>query len=89
MTWLMDTYSPQVGHPVPEIMTGKPIVLGGTHGRPHATSLGSCSAWRRRSSTWTGTFPASASWSRDSAKVGSVVVRELAAGARRSSGYPT
>src|SRR3712207_8400017 len=28
MAWMMDTYSMQVGHAVPEIVTGKPIVLG-------------------------------------------------------------
>src|SRR5207237_1498595 len=40
MAWFMDTYSQQVGHPVPEIVTGKPIVLGGTAGRVTATGLG-------------------------------------------------
>jgi glutamate dehydrogenase (NAD(P)+) len=40
MAWFMDTYSQQVGHPVPEIVTGKPIVLGGTAGRQQATGLG-------------------------------------------------
>jgi glutamate dehydrogenase (NAD(P)+) len=40
MAWFMDTYSQQVGHPVPEIVTGKPIVLGGTEGRDIATGLG-------------------------------------------------
>ena len=40
MAWFMDTYSQQVGHPVPEIVTGKPIVLGGTEGRDVATGLG-------------------------------------------------
>lgn len=40
MAWFMDTYSQQVGHPVPEIVTGKPIVLGGTAGRRQATGLG-------------------------------------------------
>jgi glutamate dehydrogenase/leucine dehydrogenase len=33
-------YSQQVGHPVPEIVTGKPLVLGGTEGRDIATGLG-------------------------------------------------
>ena len=38
MAWMMDTYSMQVGHAVPEIVTGKPISLGGSlpprgHGR--------------------------------------------------------
>jgi glutamate dehydrogenase (NAD(P)+) len=40
MAWFMDTYSQQVGHPVPEIVTGKPLVLGGTVGRQFATGLG-------------------------------------------------
>ena len=40
MAWFMDTYSQQVGHPVPEIVTGKPVVLGGTEGRETATGLG-------------------------------------------------
>src|SRR5919197_890570 len=38
--WFMDTYSQQVGHAVPEIVTGKPPVLGGTEARRPATGLG-------------------------------------------------
>jgi glutamate dehydrogenase (NAD(P)+) len=40
MSWFMDTYSQHVGHPTPEIVTGKPLVLGGTEGRKAATGLG-------------------------------------------------
>jgi glutamate dehydrogenase (NAD(P)+) len=40
MSWFMDTYSQHVGHPTPGIVTGKPIVLGGTAGRRAATGLG-------------------------------------------------
>lgn len=40
MSWVMDTYSQQVGQAVPEIVTGKPVVLGGTAGRRTATGLG-------------------------------------------------
>jgi glutamate dehydrogenase (NAD(P)+) len=40
MAWFMDTYSQQMGHSVPGIVTGKPIVLGGTVGRREATGLG-------------------------------------------------
>ncbi len=40
MSWIMDTYSQQIGHPVPEIVTGKPVVLGGAHGRQEATGRG-------------------------------------------------
>jgi glutamate dehydrogenase (NAD(P)+) len=40
MAWIYDTYSSQVGHPVPEIVTGKPRVLGGSVGRNQATGQG-------------------------------------------------
>jgi len=40
MAWFMDTYSQQVGHTVQEVVTGKPVVLGGTAGRSTATGLG-------------------------------------------------
>jgi glutamate dehydrogenase (NAD(P)+) len=40
MSWFMDTYSQHVGHATPGIVTGKPVVLGGTEGRRAATGLG-------------------------------------------------
>jgi glutamate dehydrogenase (NAD(P)+) len=40
MAWFMDTYSQQVGYAVPEIVTGKPLLLGGIVGRQSATGLG-------------------------------------------------
>ncbi len=40
MAWFMDTYSQQVGYAVPEIVTGKPVVLGGSLGRTEATGRG-------------------------------------------------
>ena len=40
MAWMMDTYSMQVGHVVPEIVTGKPIALGGSLFRQEATGAG-------------------------------------------------
>ena len=40
MAWMMDTYSEQVGHTVPEVVTGKPVVLGGSVGRKEATGQG-------------------------------------------------
>lgn len=40
MAWLMDTYSQQVGHAVPGVVTGKPIEIGGSLGRLGATGLG-------------------------------------------------
>jgi len=40
MAWMMDTYSQQVGYAVPEVVTGKPVVLGGSLGRSEATGRG-------------------------------------------------
>ena len=40
MAWIMDTYSQQVGHSVPGVVTGKPIEIGGSYGRKEATGRG-------------------------------------------------
>jgi glutamate dehydrogenase (NAD(P)+) len=40
MAWMMDTYSMQVGHTVPGVVTGKPIDVGGSEGRSEATGRG-------------------------------------------------
>lgn len=40
MAWFMDTYSMHVGHAVNEIVTGKPVEVGGTIGRREATGRG-------------------------------------------------
>ena len=40
MAWIMDSYSMIVGHPVPGVVTGKPISLGGSLGRDEATGRG-------------------------------------------------
>lgn len=40
MAWIMDTYSHQAGHAVPGVVTGKPIEVGGSHGRAQATGRG-------------------------------------------------
>jgi glutamate dehydrogenase (NAD(P)+) len=40
MAWMMDTYSMQAGHVVPEIVTGKPVQLGGSLFRHEATGAG-------------------------------------------------
>jgi len=38
MAWFMDTYSMNVGHCVPGVVTGKPIQIGGSQGREEASS---------------------------------------------------
>ena len=40
MAWMMDTYSMQKGYAVPEIVTGKPISIGGSVFRHEATGAG-------------------------------------------------
>ena len=40
MAWIMDTYSTNLGYTVPSVVTGKPILLGGSEGRAEATGRG-------------------------------------------------
>jgi len=40
MAWVMDTYSMNVGHTETAVVTGKPIVMGGSLGRREATGRG-------------------------------------------------
>jgi len=51
MAWMMDTYSMQSGYAVPEVVTGKPISIGGSVFRREATGAGVVmvaeQAWRR------------------------------------------
>ena len=40
MAWMMDTYAMINGHSVPQIVTGKPVAVGGSLGRIEATGRG-------------------------------------------------
>ncbi|MBL8793673.1 MAG: Glu/Leu/Phe/Val dehydrogenase [Planctomycetia bacterium] len=40
MAWIYDTYSMSIGYACPEVVTGKPVELGGCHGRREATGRG-------------------------------------------------
>lgn len=40
MAWMMDTYSTYQGYSVPGVVTGKPVLLGGSVGRREATGRG-------------------------------------------------
>ena len=40
MAWIMDTYSMHRGYSVPAVVTGKPLVIGGSLGRSEATGRG-------------------------------------------------
>jgi len=47
MAWIMDTYSINVGHTVPSVVTGKPVSIGGSLGRTEATGRGVAYCVRR------------------------------------------
>src|SRR2546427_2497924 len=38
MAWIMDTYSMHEGYSIPAVVTGKPLSIGGSEGRKHATA---------------------------------------------------
>lgn len=40
MAWIMDTYSMQKGRPIPGVVTGKPVEIGGSVGRRTAAGTG-------------------------------------------------
>lgn len=40
MAWIYDTYSMSVGYACPEVVTGKPVEVGGIYGRREATGRG-------------------------------------------------
>ncbi len=40
MAWIMDTYSMHRGYSTPSVVTGKPVAIGGSHGRVEATGRG-------------------------------------------------
>ncbi len=50
MAWIMDTYSINVGHTVPSVVTGKPVSVGGSLGRFEATGRGVAYCVRRAAS---------------------------------------
>ena len=52
MAWIMDTYSMTKGYPVPGVVTGKPISLGGSLGRNEATGRGVFYTIQAPASTW-------------------------------------
>ncbi|HEY9776472.1 MAG TPA: Glu/Leu/Phe/Val dehydrogenase [Planktothrix sp.] len=47
MAWIMDTYSINIGHTVPSVVTGKPVSIGGSLGRTEATGRGVAYCARR------------------------------------------
>lgn len=51
MAWIMDTYSMHRGYPVPAVVTGKPVAVGGSLGRSEATGRGVMIATREALAT--------------------------------------
>lgn len=77
MAWLMDTYAQSVGHTVPEVVTGKPPVLGGTDARASATGLGATFVVERALALMGRTIAGQSFVVQGFGNVGSVLAREL------------
>lgn len=77
MAWFMDTYSQHVGHSTPGIVTGKPLVLGGTEGRKAATGLGATICAEAMMERLGRGIPASRVAIQGFGNVGSVIAKEL------------
>jgi glutamate dehydrogenase (NAD(P)+) len=77
MAWMMDTYSMQVGHAVPEIVTGKPRSVGGSVLRPEATGIGVVMVAEEAVRRLGWSLAGSSCVVQGSGKVGGVAAREL------------
>ncbi len=78
MAWMMDTYSMQVGHAVPEIVTGKPLSVGGSVLRPESTGIGVVMVTEEAFSRLGFSLRGAACVVQGYGKVGAVAARELA-----------
>jgi glutamate dehydrogenase (NAD(P)+) len=78
MAWMMDTYSMQVGHAVPEIVTGKPLSVGGSVLRPESTGIGVVMVVEQAFGRLGWSLEGAAGVVQGYGKVGSVVASELA-----------
>ncbi|HEY7197832.1 MAG TPA: Glu/Leu/Phe/Val dehydrogenase [Gaiellaceae bacterium] len=79
MAWMMDTYSMQVGHAVPEIVTGKPLSVGGSVLRPEATGIGVVIVAEEAVTRLGWTLEGASCVVQGYGKVGAVAAHELAA----------
>jgi glutamate dehydrogenase (NAD(P)+) len=83
MAWMMDTYSMQMGYAVPEIVTGKPISIGGSVFRHEATGAGVVMVTQHACRRLGTPLPGRSCVVQGFGNVGSVAAHELArAGAR-------
>jgi glutamate dehydrogenase (NAD(P)+) len=77
MAWMMDTYSMQVGYAVPEIVTGKPLSVGGSALRPEATGIGVVMVVEEAVRRLGGSLAGSSCVVQGYGKVGAVAAHEL------------
>src|SRR5262245_64758633 len=77
MAWIMDTYSMKIGYACPEIVTGKPVELGGCVGRREATGRGAVYCILEAMSEWKIKPEESTAVVQGFGNVGSVVCHEL------------
>src|SRR5256885_10714292 len=78
MAWIMDTYSMSVGYACPEIVTGKPVEIGGCIGRREATGRGVVYCIQQALSELTLGSADATAVVQGFSNVGSVVCQELA-----------
>jgi glutamate dehydrogenase (NAD(P)+) len=78
MAWVMDTYSQHKGHAVPGVVTGKPVAIGGTHGRREATGRGVVYTITEAAKQLNLDLRGSTAMVQGFGNVGSVVAKELA-----------
>jgi len=86
MAWMMDTYSMQVGHAVPEVVTGKPLSIGGSVLRPEATGIGVVMVVENAVKRLGSSLRGSACVVQGYGKVGGVAAHELALRGARVTG---
>jgi glutamate dehydrogenase (NAD(P)+) len=77
MAWFMDTYSMHRGYSVPTVVTGKPVVVGGSAGRLEATGRGVMIAAREAARYLGRSLAGSRVVVQGSGNVGSVAARLL------------
>jgi len=89
MAWMMDTYSMYEGHSVPQVVTGKPLEIGGTPGRVKPPAAASPSSPSVSSNTSIATSRMRLSRFRDSGTSGRTRQSSSTRRARGSSPPPT
>ncbi len=78
MAWIMDTYSMNVGYSVPGVVTGKPLVLGGSEGRNEATGRGCVYAIQEAARVLNMDIPSTSTVVQGFGNAGSVAARLMA-----------